>query len=746
MAEVMSDVAANGALVPLSAPPTLAVWRGRAEAREQISSMVNAGLHVFNPDWQRFGPGTLEPGMTSRGKKYSATFRDITLKIFGSGERLSFPVQTCTKVGDVKEALASALMVDAIDLEFLVKQGCSTRKQLDHEEVARQVIIKGIISFKAQAHKWEHPTAVIGAGYHGLKTCMIYAKSGNSNFVCFDRNDKVGGYCWITAANKNSKLQTEFGSFHVWWGEEMVKEGVGYPTKDWGIWPRKDKVLEHFQFAAEHYGLLPHIRFNCNVANIDTIGGKKDHGRYYMLGVQSLTDSGKSDQVPCSVIYNFPGSMTKNRIIDYPGEDEFDGHIGYGMNDDCPYEHLEGNTLAILGNGAFAVENARTAIEYGATKVYMVTRRKNLASPRVPCWFVHQGPLPTPGALVLKMFEPMYKLAGFDSPWDYWSVHATADRARVNIIQNSRFGIGDVTFLAVACGKLVYVEDTLKRCTRHTLHLTSGEKLEGVKVLLKSLGLLGDYEVDRLHKMKQMVGSYCDGDWRRVLMIDATGMNAANFTTFSTGIGTKGFVMSHKYLHDHPKEYYKMEKDGYLEQLPTNPANEKEDKPAYVVDVRYSMSSAIIMETMCPRCGAANAGDPIYKHKMYHAAHPLDYFLEIASKEWDDYQATWKTQGCTAPYVPYPYTREMIEGYFKEYSTAHNFELSPDGKTDHWDMQGLLPAEQEFGSAPAWANNDSAMVQAQAAIDNDHIRWWSGQVAQKDSLKTKAMLITSSVQ
>ena len=56
-------------------------------------------------------------------------------------------------------------------------------------------------------------------------------KAGNDNYVVFDRNDKaltdscviakccgclllesqVGGYCWITAANTHSKLQTEFG-------------------------------------------------------------------------------------------------------------------------------------------------------------------------------------------------------------------------------------------------------------------------------------------------------------------------------------------------------------------------------------------------------------------------------------------------------------------------------------------------------------------------------------------------------
>lgn len=59
----------------------------------------------------------------------------------------------------------------------------------------------------------------------------------------------------------------------------------------------------------------------------------------------------------------------------------------------------------------------------------------------------------------------------------------------------------------------------------------------GVTSVVKSLGLLGDWAVDKLHHQTQMSGMWCDGDWRRVLAIDPTGMNAANFTTFSLGIG-----------------------------------------------------------------------------------------------------------------------------------------------------------------------------------------------------------------
>merc|ERR1719333_344113 len=107
-------------------------------------------------------------------------------------------------------------------------------------------------------------------------------------------------------------------------------------------------------------------------------GDKNAEDRYYQLTVESLKEPGTVKEYKTSVMFNYPGSLTQNRIINYPGEDEFDGEIRYGMNDDTPYEKLKGAQCAILGNGAFAVENARTVIECGGNKAWIVTRRKNL--------------------------------------------------------------------------------------------------------------------------------------------------------------------------------------------------------------------------------------------------------------------------------------------------------------------------------------------------------------------------------
>mmetsp|Transcript_84482 Transcript_84482/g.182061 ORF Transcript_84482/g.182061 Transcript_84482/m.182061 type:complete len:716 (-) Transcript_84482:161-2308(-) len=703
-----------------STSPTTALYDGYQTAAQKRARMIAMGLHVFYPEMQ------------GAGRIFSQSFREVKLKIFGTEEQITFPVQTCTKVKDVKEALAGALMVDADSLIFLVKGGCSTRQLRLTDEMSNNVTVRGITSFKPAPHKWPHPVAIIGSGYHGLKTAMAYTKWPCNDIVVFDRNDRVGGYCWITAANKTSKLQTEMGAFHVWWGQEYQQEKCSYPSEYWPTWPMKEKILEHFQHAAEQYGVIPHIKFQTNVSKIKIVGDPNSHERYYSMTADPVGAEGSTTEVAASCIYSYPGSLTKNRIIDYPGEDIFEGHIGYGMNDDTPYEHLGQTNCAILGNGAFAVENARTCLEHGSTKVFLVTRRKNLASPRVPCWFVHQGPVPTPGRLVLNMFKPCYEQCGFGDPWEYWSVNASADRQRVQVTQSSRFGIGDVTFLAVACGKLEYVQDTLKRCTKHCLHLTSGRKLEDVTVILKALGLLGDFGIDRLHRMKQVTGCYCEGDWRRVIFLDATGMNAANFTTFSTGIGTTGYVRLTKFLFEHPKEYYRMKDMGLLEQLPMNKAKESEDKPAYVYDVNHTNSTFMIMNGMCPRAAELGATDSEYKHRMYHVSHPVDRFLKECIESWDAYQAEWKKQGCTHPYVEYPYTKEMIQGYFDDYVKATGVPISINGPGDAG-AQDAAPVENKIGSLPVWAQDDNAIVSIEQSVKGDASQWW-GQLTGQDHM------------
>lgn len=58
----------------------------------------------------------------------------------------------------------------------------------------------------------------------------------------------------MESANKTTRLQTEFATYHVWYGQEWSYPGVqkcGGPPVGWETWPCRDRVLEHFELCAK---------------------------------------------------------------------------------------------------------------------------------------------------------------------------------------------------------------------------------------------------------------------------------------------------------------------------------------------------------------------------------------------------------------------------------------------------------------------------------------------------------------
>ena len=195
----------------------------------------------------------------------SLTVKDVHIHIPGSDEVLRLPVYTNTKVLEVKCLLEERLSVDQTNLRLVYKQGSNYRVHLDHEEIARKVTVHGIKSFKRVTARYDAPHVIIGAGHIGLKMAMTWLMEGSTNFVVFDRNDRVGGTSWIDQANSTSRLQTEVGVYHL-----EYHENHGWPL--WAVenpWPSRDLLLQHFHEVSEQFGILPYCRMNTNVKSLN---------------------------------------------------------------------------------------------------------------------------------------------------------------------------------------------------------------------------------------------------------------------------------------------------------------------------------------------------------------------------------------------------------------------------------------------------------------------------------------------
>mmetsp|Transcript_82768 Transcript_82768/g.233080 ORF Transcript_82768/g.233080 Transcript_82768/m.233080 type:complete len:874 (+) Transcript_82768:185-2806(+) len=662
-------------------------------------------------------------------RKTTSRYKMSTLRIKGSNETFLMPVLPNTKVRDLTETLSS---VFAFKPGAKLSASSAQGKELEHiSNVQDDMIIDGLVDFKHPRYSWPHPVCIIGAGFSGTKMAMMYMHHKYENIVVFDRHAEAGGDAWLNASTKHSRVQTDVGAFNVWYGPEFTFsgdkgfgtapgnggrdifqksfKGPGAPPEGTGAGtgvdyhPVRAQVLSMMQYAAKEYGITEHTRFQTEVAGLKVIGDPEADDRYYELALKDLS-TGQSDKTcKVSVVYHFAGAYDFNRIIDYPGEDVFGGQVGYGMGhqnqggvfcfDD---ERMKGARVAILGNGAFAIENVRSCVENGAYKVFVVTRRKSLACPRLPCWFCHQGPAPTPSGMLLDMLKPMYMATGFGDPWDYYAVVTNASRSDVTIRQSSRFGIGDVGFLCSAYGLLEYRIDTLNHLTHHTLHLNSGEKLENIQHLCKALGLIGDHRMDKLHNLTYKIGPMANGDWRRLISGDATGMDAKRFTTFSAGPAALSFSQQWYYIHNHPWEYKQAVDQGMMKLLPVHKLSSTQpDQPIYMTNVQYEFTASVMLSSFFPLSTRVGSEEGPFKYCLLHSMHPMDKFHEYAQADWDRYQAMFReNNNCgDREFVPYPYTKEMVRSWFDEYSKRLGINITPSGPTEEFKRSVIVKAQ-----------------------------------------------------
>lgn len=633
---------------------------------------VNMGM--YDPTSERYrDPSKMQlvKTISKAEEEMSKTAREVELRLHSSGEILRLPAQVCTTVWDIKLFLADRLGRDPGDFTFIAKQGPFWRENKDCEEMRPKVVVKGLKSFERERMVHEHPIVVIGAGHIGLRQAMVFMKYKESNFVIFDRKEKVGGMAWWDQANVTSKLQTEYGVYHLGWDETIPTPTDDYP------WPSRDELLKMFQKGAEEYGIIPYCRLGTEVKEVKAEGQKLD--MKYEVVIEKI-GSNKEETMKAAGVMMYPGNLSLPRRETYKGEEDFGGTIAYGMFDEFSYKEAQGKDIAIIGHGAFAVENVRSCCEYDSHQIYLICRRKNIACPRFVSWLCNQSLSPLSASLFLHAMKPMYDLVGYDV-WDYYGVQGNASRTTCNIQQKARFGIGDVYFCAISWGKLEVIEDPegVKRLGHHALYLGgSGRKLD-VQCILKLLGFVGDPSNDRVMKIKELVGFWVNDDPRRYVVAEPVSVMATNFGGTSFSPGAISWAEQGFHFMEYPKDFY--ERVLPTGMLPRHKADETDPgtyRPAYVVDARHGTQTSVFIGSFIPWIQERGMTHSRIKVQRMWALHPIDKFLDYAREDWDHYCEKFRFEGRNGP--DFPYTHEIGRHYLNRYRDENKASMKEGGE------------------------------------------------------------------
>jgi len=237
-------------------------------------------------------------------------------------------------------------------------------------------------------------------------------------------------------------------------------------------------------------------------------------------------------------------------------------------------------------------------------------------------------------------------------------VKTDANRSFAHISQRTVFGVTDIYFLAAYYGIMEVIVDEIKRLTHHCAHTKKGKKLE-CEVILKAVGTVPSFKIDKMLGLKDLHGLWVNGDPMRSVVCNAMYVEARNFGSFSSGPGFASLVAAVTWFVDYPDDW-----EAVRGILPINKAGER---PAYVPAATHMTPAMTALGHCIPLLGAAMGEMDVLKHTKTRKAHPPKAYLAECKMEWECYIKAFKRFGMIddRPEPAYPYTEPMVQDWME---------------------------------------------------------------------------------
>lgn len=295
---------------------------------------------------------------------------------------------------------------------------------------------------------------IVGGGVCGLIAageCVDQKKT----FIVLDKSDDIMG-CWPQAANHTSHVAVCEPSYRFEYDHK------GKPPPDF---TSRDEIIASGRVFAERKGIR--ARLGCWVTGIE---------REKEMWKVTYVKNNKLCTVWAKGVFCAIGAQQIERKIKIDGEERFAGTTSTGIRDHMPVDKYKGANVVIIGGGAFAMENLRTALNHGASHVTIVYRTAIQCLPRFLHYLLTLGNI-TVGE-VSTYYDAALKWAGLDQGQvePFFSKKCVAQPTA-----------SDMFFLAYKAGRLTLKKGVVKTVSEKTVTTDDGTEFP-CDVILKCLG------------------------------------------------------------------------------------------------------------------------------------------------------------------------------------------------------------------------------------------------------------------
>ena len=374
---------------------------------------------------------------------------------------------------------------------------CTTH---DPEEISARISSYSVsaLTFEKSRLKNNNPRAlpaqvdviIIGAGVTGLYAAMKLSEKGRS-FCILDKRDISGGI-WSQYANVTSQVNTSEAAYRLL--EHETRTNIDHSSTA--------EMLRDVEKLAGRFA--DQLFTETEVTLI-----KKENGGYSV----TVTRNGDTHRISgTGIILAINDRVGTPRTVVWEGEEGYQGALVNGISDETIDVDWRGKKVVVVGMGAFAVENARTALEAGAAHVTVVCRRHGTVCPKIIDYLNFSTPYDDKFAHDRKsnirnmlLWKKLYEASGATEP-ECWMGKIKHEGHTISV--------SDIWFIAHHLKKLSTVSGSVNAMYDRGVIVGDGRRIDA-DVVVKCVGFLRNGETaKKLCEYTEMYNNnYVDRDF-----------------------------------------------------------------------------------------------------------------------------------------------------------------------------------------------------------------------------------------